>query len=149
MSQLYAGALPVLAILVFGLGRGIAWTREVRFFAIALVVLIVYALGSYTPLYHVIFELLPGVNAFRRPADATFLIGGATAILGGYLVHRVASGTMPPLRRSTSGHRGRARRRVHSPPPSRSRCRPATSRTRSRRSPRPPAGPSRPRSCCS
>jgi len=99
MSQLYAGALPMLAILVVGIGRGIAWTREIRFYAIALVVLIVYALGSFTPLYRVVFELLPGVSAFRRPADATFLIGGAVAILGGYLVHRVASGTMPPLRR--------------------------------------------------
>ena len=97
MSQLYVGALPMLAILIFGLGRGLAWTREVRFFSLALIVLIVYALGRYTPLYHVLFDLLPGVNAFRRPADATFLIGGATAILGGYLVHRVASGTLPSL----------------------------------------------------
>ncbi len=98
MSQLYDGALPMLAILVFGLGRGLAWTREVRFFSLAVAVLIIYALGSYTPLYRVIFEL-PGVSAFRRPADATFLIGGATAILGGYLVHRVASGTVALRRR--------------------------------------------------
>jgi hypothetical protein len=99
MSQLYAGTLPVLTILCFGLARGVAWTREVRVFSAAGIALVVYALGSYTPLYHVIFGLLPGVNAFRRPADATFLIGGMTAILGGYLVHRVASGTMPPMRR--------------------------------------------------
>jgi hypothetical protein len=99
MSQLYAGTLPVLAILCFGVARGVAWTREVRVFSAAGLALVVYALGSYTPLYHVIFGLLPGVNAFRRPADATFLIGGMTAILGGYLVHRVASGTMPPMRR--------------------------------------------------
>jgi hypothetical protein len=98
MSQLYAGALPVLAILALGIGRGLAWTREIRFFSLAGVVLIVYALGRYTPLYHLIFEL-PGVSAFRRPADATFLIGGVIAVLGGYLVHRVASGTTPPLRR--------------------------------------------------
>jgi hypothetical protein len=93
MSQLYAGTLPVLAILIFGIGRGLAWTREVRFFSLAALALILYALGSYTPLFRVVFELLPGVNAFRRPADATFLIGGMTAILGGYLVHRAASGT--------------------------------------------------------
>jgi hypothetical protein len=99
MSQLYAGTLPVLTILCFGLARGVAWTREVRVFSVAGLALVVYALGSYTPLYHVIFGLLPGVNAFRRPADATFLIGGMTAILGGYLVHRVASGTMPQMRR--------------------------------------------------
>jgi hypothetical protein len=93
MGQLYAGTLPMLAILIFGLGRGLAWTREIRCFALAAPALIVYALGSYTPLFHLFFDLLPGVSAFRRPADATFLIGGVTAILGGYLVHRVASGT--------------------------------------------------------
>ncbi len=92
MSQLYAGALPVLAILLFGIGRGLAWTREVRFHSLAALVLVVYALGHYTPLFHVFYDLLPGVNAFRRPADATFLIGGLTAILGGYLVHRAARG---------------------------------------------------------
>src|SRR5262249_3619436 len=96
MSQLYAGTLPMLAILTLGLGRGLAWTREIRFYALALVVLLVYALGSNTPLYHALFEL-PGVSAFRRPADATFLLGATIAILGGYLVHRVASGTMPRL----------------------------------------------------
>lgn len=99
MSQVYAGTLPMLAILMLGVARGLAWTREVRFFAIALIVLIVYALGRYTPAYRVILDLMPGVNAFRRPADATFLIGGTVAILGGYLVHRVASGTVLPMRR--------------------------------------------------
>lgn len=94
MGQVYDGALPILAILVFGLARGLAWTREIRFFSLALIVLILYALGRYTPAFHIVFDLLPGVNAFRRPADATFLIGAAAAILGGYLVHRVASGTV-------------------------------------------------------
>jgi hypothetical protein len=99
MSQVYAGTLPMLAILTLGVACGLAWTREVRFFSLALAVLIVYALGRYTPAYRVILDVLPGVNAFRRPADATFLIGGVTAILGGYLVHRVASGTAPFPRR--------------------------------------------------
>ncbi|MEJ0078529.1 MAG: hypothetical protein WDO17_24430 [Alphaproteobacteria bacterium] len=92
MSQVYAGALPMLAILVFGVARGLAWTREIRFFSLALIALIVYALGRYTPAYRLLFEFLPGVSVFRRPADATFLIGACTAILGGYLVHRVVNG---------------------------------------------------------
>jgi hypothetical protein len=99
MSQVYAGALPMLAILVFGFARGLAWAREIRFFSLALLVLIIYALGRYTPAYRLLFELLPGVSVFRRPADATFLIGAATAILGGYLVHRAASGTIWLARR--------------------------------------------------
>ena len=62
MGQVYAGALPMLAILMFGVARGLAWTREIAFFAIALLVLIVYALGRYTPVFRVIFDLLPGVK---------------------------------------------------------------------------------------
>ena len=93
MSQVYAGALPMLAILVFGVARGLAWTREIRFFSLALIVLIVYGLGRYTPAYRLLFDFLPGVSVFRRPADATFMIGAASAIVGGYLVHRVATGS--------------------------------------------------------
>src|SRR6185436_2000780 len=99
MGQLYDGALPIIAIVTIGIGRGLAWAREIRFFYIALLFLVLYALGHFTPAFRVIFDLLPGVNAFRRPADATFLIGGMAAILGGYLVHRVASGGVV-LRRS-------------------------------------------------
>jgi len=93
MSQVYAGALPMLAILTLGVARGLAWAREIRFFSFALIVLIVYALGRYTPAYRILFDFLPGVSVFRRPADATFLIGAATAIVGGYLVHRFVTGS--------------------------------------------------------
>jgi hypothetical protein len=92
MSQVYAGALPMLAILILGLARGLAWTREIRFFTLALIVLVIYALGRYTAAFRLMFEFLPGVSVFRRPADATFLIGATTAILGGYLVHRIVTG---------------------------------------------------------
>jgi hypothetical protein len=95
MSQLYFGALPILLILTIGIARGVLWTREIRAFALAAVVFLVYALGAFTPVFRAMYELLPGVNLFRRPADATFLLGGMLAILGGYLVHRWVSGTVP------------------------------------------------------
>jgi hypothetical protein len=98
MGEVYVGALPILAVLIFGIARGLAWAREVRFFTLAAIALIVYALGHYTPVFRVMFDLLPGVSAFRRPADATFLIGGMTSVLAGYLVHRFVTGTVPPLR---------------------------------------------------
>jgi hypothetical protein len=98
MGEVYVGALPILAVLIFGIARGLAWARDVRFFTLATIALIVYALGHYTPIFRVLFDLLPGVSAFRRPADATFLIGGMTSVLAGYLVHRFVAGTVPPLR---------------------------------------------------
>jgi hypothetical protein len=34
-----------------------------------------------------VYETLPGINLYRRPADATFLVGGLLAILAGYGAH--------------------------------------------------------------
>ena len=56
---------------------------------------LLYALGWYTPIFRVMYDVLPGVALFRRPADATFIIGLLISIEAGYLVHRVISGTAP------------------------------------------------------
>jgi hypothetical protein len=96
IGQLYAGALPLVAILGMGLVRGWAWTREIRFFSIAFLVLMLYALGWYTPAFRTMYELVPGVSLFRRPADATFVLGLLLAIIAGYVVHRWLSGARPP-----------------------------------------------------
>ena len=99
MSQLYIGALPMLLILTIGLVRGGLWKKEVRYFTIAAIVLIGYGLGGYSPIYHVLHDYLPGVRLFRRPADATFMIGGLTAIIAGYLVHLLMAGALPAATR--------------------------------------------------
>jgi hypothetical protein len=87
MTLLYAGALtPVL--LTFGALRGWLWSREIRFFTIVAVFAAFYAFGRYTPAFHAMYELMPGVKLFRRPADATFVLGAMIAILSGYALHR-------------------------------------------------------------
>jgi hypothetical protein len=96
IGQLYAGALIAVAIIGFGIVRGLLWSREIRFVTVALVLALLYALGKYTPAFRVMYELMPGVALFRRPADATFVFGALLAISGGYLVHRWLSGTAPP-----------------------------------------------------
>jgi len=95
MGEIYCGILAVVLILGAGLGRGLLWVREIRFFAIALGLVLLYAFGWYTPAFRLMYEVLPGVDLFRRPADATFIIGFLIAIAAGYLVHRVISGAAP------------------------------------------------------
>jgi hypothetical protein len=95
MGQMYAGILPILLVLTAGLVRGALWAREVRIYVGAIVFLLLYGLGSYTPIFWLFYELRPGVALFRRPADASFLVGGMLAIVGGYLVHRWLTGTLP------------------------------------------------------
>ena len=98
MGQIYCGALIAVTVLSFGLIRGVAWARDIRFFTIATVLLALYALGWYTPAFRVMYGLFPGVPLFRRPADATFVFCALLAIVGGYLVHRWVTGTVPAPR---------------------------------------------------
>jgi hypothetical protein len=90
MGVLYTGAVPLVLLAIAAL-RGELWQREIRFFAVAALVALVYALGRFTPLLFAAFHLVPGVSLFRRPADATFLVGALAAILSGYGTHRLFS----------------------------------------------------------
>ena len=92
MSVAYIGALPLLAIDGIGILRGRAWDPAIRAVSIATVLMLLYALGRYTPLFQLLFGLLPGVAFYRRPADALFNFGALAAILAGYCVHVLATG---------------------------------------------------------
>src|SRR6266478_2819023 len=98
VGEIYCGILAMILLFGTGLARGLLWTREIRFFAVMLAVVLLYALGWYTPAFRLMYELLPGVDLFRRPADATFIIGLLLAINTGYLVHRLLAGTAPAPR---------------------------------------------------
>ncbi|WP_333824881.1 hypothetical protein [Pinisolibacter sp.] len=99
MTAVYAGALPAMAVLVLGIGRGLLLRREIFFHTLAAVFFVLYGLGWYTPAYRVFYEYMPGIALFRRPADATFFIGFFLALLGGWLVHvRLSEDTKLPGR---------------------------------------------------
>ena len=87
MGLLYSGALAPL-LLILGVTRGWLWSREIRFFTIAALLTAFYAFGWYTPVFRGMYEVMPGVKLFRRPADATFVFGAMLAIMAGYCVHR-------------------------------------------------------------
>src|SRR5260370_1984265 len=87
MGEIYCGILAVVLILGAGLARGLFWGREIRLFPIALGVVLLYALGWYTPVFRLMYGVLPGRDLFPRPADATFLIWLLIASESGYLLH--------------------------------------------------------------
>jgi hypothetical protein len=91
MSLLYSGALAAV-MLVIGVTRGLLWSREIRFFAVVALLIAFYMFGWYTPVFRAMYELMPGVKLFRRPADATFVFGATIAFMAGYVVHRVLVG---------------------------------------------------------
>lgn len=86
VGQLYLGAVPLLLIAGAGMA-GRLWDREVRFFTVAAMLMLLYALGWYTPVFRAMYEVLPGVRLYRRPADAVFHVGALGAVLAGYAAH--------------------------------------------------------------
>ena len=56
--------------------RGFRW-----FWIGALIVSVLWALGGSTPLYHLIYALVPGTKFFRAPSTMLFMIAFATAVL--------------------------------------------------------------------
>lgn len=91
MTQVYCGALAALLVCA-GLFTSQIWAREIRVYVVLLVFSILYAMGNYTPFFQWLFDLVPGVNAFRRPADATFTFGFLTAIVAGFMLDRLLRG---------------------------------------------------------
>jgi hypothetical protein len=103
INYLFAGTLTVLLLFWQGLGRGRLLDRAIRYPALLGLVALVYALGRYTPVFVWLFDHVPGIKLYRRPADATFLINVSLAFLGGYFVHTYLddarrSATANPLR---------------------------------------------------
>ncbi|WP_442754226.1 hypothetical protein ACNHKD_14695 [Methylocystis sp. JAN1] len=94
MTEVYAGEITIVA-LVAAFGRRFFADKDARFFAGALVVFALYALGRYTPAFAFLYHI-PGVDLWRRPADATFLFGFALAILAGYGLSLVERGEAKP-----------------------------------------------------
>ena len=99
MGLVYASALVLVAVLSFGVIRGLVWAREIRVFTIAAALVLLYALGAYTPAFQLMYDLLPAVALYRRPADATFVLVALIALIAGYLVHRWLTGTVAPASR--------------------------------------------------
>ena len=87
MADIYLGALPIILMLVIGVVRGRLFDRQIRFFTIVALLTTLYALGKYTPFFQLAY-MLPGADFFRRPADATFPLGAAIALMAGYFLHR-------------------------------------------------------------
>jgi hypothetical protein len=88
MANFYMGLLPVIGILIW-LGSREAYARRFIMLSVMFAVMILYALGKYTPVFGILYHALPGVALFRRPADSLFLVGSLGAFLAGFGVNRL------------------------------------------------------------
>ena len=88
MGQLYMGALPAL-LLILGAVSGRIWKRDCLVYSASLVAATLFALGWYTPVFQLFHALIPGIDLYRRPADAVFLIGFLGSVLAGRMLDKV------------------------------------------------------------
>jgi len=94
MTNVYMGELTLVA-LIAAMSRRFFSDREIRFFTAAALFFALYAIGRYTPAF-ALFYHLPGVDLWRRPADATFLLGVTLPILAGYGFTLIERGVVAP-----------------------------------------------------
>lgn len=96
MAMVYLGAFALIGVIVAVFLPAIRREAAARFALLALIFAVLYGLGRYTPFFAIIFKLVPGVDLFRRPADATFLIGVMGAIAGGFGLDALLRGAALP-----------------------------------------------------
>ena len=104
INYLFIGALPACLIIWHGVAGGRLAATPLRAVAALGAAALLYALGNHTPVFALIYDALPGIALYRRPADATFPLNFASAVAAGYLLHRyVANGLPHPAARLGKG----------------------------------------------
>ncbi|UNK50017.1 YfhO family protein [Lysobacter sp. S4-A87] len=80
-NYLYLGAVPLAVWVAWGRATLPQYRHQVVGAMCCMALATIYALGLRTPAYAWLYEWLPGVSMFRRPADALFLFVPAAALL--------------------------------------------------------------------
>ena len=120
IDYLFIGTMPCVLLIWHGLAAGRLLERGARFFTALCLAALLYAFGRYTPIFGFIFDWVPGVSLYRRPADATFPVTVALAFGAGYLLQRFIADGLPwspfPLPRWVARSRDEFARRNPLPP---------------------------------
>lgn len=86
----YVGAV---VLVLAGLGFGWSGSRGnrsfTRFWLGTLVVALLWAMGGYTPFYHLVYALVPGTKFFRAPSTMLYVVSFAIAVLAACGMERV------------------------------------------------------------
>jgi hypothetical protein len=95
----YVGAFVVLMLVV---GAAVSRrNRDWQFMAGLSVFALTLALGKYTPLYHLYYAALPGIDKFRAPDLAFCLVSFATVVMAALALEQLATGAEAGTRART------------------------------------------------
>lgn len=91
-DYLYLGAVPLALWLAWGGAVVKAQPRRARVALGLLLLAVMFALGAATPLFPWLFSWLPGLDLFRRPADALFVVVPMAAWLSAHALQQALEG---------------------------------------------------------
>jgi len=97
-NYMFVGFVPIVLLLWFGILGGGAFRRGRMLITAIAAAALLYALGRYTPLFALAFEWVPGVDKFRRPVDANFVLVATLALICGHLLSDYVRAGLPRLR---------------------------------------------------
>ena len=83
-----------LALAVYGMARGARAAR--RFSIIMLIIVLVLAMGGYTPVFHLLFDYVPGFNLFRGMDKFLWLAALFLSVLAGVGLDQMLRGRAVP-----------------------------------------------------
>ncbi|HEV7990640.1 MAG TPA: YfhO family protein, partial [Gemmatimonadaceae bacterium] len=87
--------LGAAALLLAGAAFGAEQRKSFRRFWIGvLIVSVLWALGGYTPFYHLIYAIVPGTKFFRAPSTMLMVVAFATSVLVGLGSERLLAGAV-------------------------------------------------------
>ena len=90
----YIGAV---VLMLAGAGLGAVKTRGfARFWLGASIVALLWALGGFTPFYHLVYALVPGSKFFRAPSTIFYIVSFGVAIFAALGVERIAAREIGP-----------------------------------------------------
>jgi hypothetical protein len=96
-NYMFVGFVPIVLLLWLGILGGGAFRRGRMLIAAIALVALLYALGRYTPLFALAFEWVPGIDKFRRPVDANFVLVAMLALICGHLLSDYVRAGAPRL----------------------------------------------------
>ncbi|HVZ48421.1 MAG TPA: hypothetical protein VG916_06540, partial [Gemmatimonadaceae bacterium] len=94
-SEYVGAAVLVLAGLGFGGATTAARRGFMRFWLFTGIVALLWALGSATPFYHIVYAIVPMVKHMRAPSTIFYVTAFAIAIYAGAGTERVLAGRVP------------------------------------------------------
>jgi hypothetical protein len=89
--------IGVVVLMLAGAGLGAVKTRGfARFWLGTFIVALLWALGGFTPFYHLVYALVPGSKFFRAPSTIFYIVSFCVALFAALGVERIAARAIGP-----------------------------------------------------